>query len=274
LNIKKCIFGTPFGILLGHIVCIQGLLIDMTKIIVIVNLPAPKIVCQLRAMLGHMGYYRKFIKGYSQITTPMEKMLRKDTKYQWNDECQHGLDTLKEKMVTAPILVFLDWEKTFHVHVDASTIALGAILAQPGAGYLDHLIAFTRRKLSDSEQNYNTMEREGLAMVYALHKYRHYLLGKHFKMFTYHSTLKYLVNKPVLGGRICRWLLLFQEYDFKVIVKLGKLNVGPDHLSRVTNGEETTNLEDKFPYAQLFLVQIVDDYFAEIIQYLITGTAL
>jgi hypothetical protein len=101
LNIKKCIFGTPFGILLGHIVCKQGLLVDPAKVIVIVNLPASKIVCQLRVTLGHIGYYRKFIKGYAQITTPMEKLLRKDTKYQWNSECQHGLDTLKEKMVTA-----------------------------------------------------------------------------------------------------------------------------------------------------------------------------
>jgi hypothetical protein len=180
---------------------------------------------------------------------------------------------LKEKMVTAPILVFQDWEKTFHVHVDASTIALGDILAQPGVGDLDHPIAFASRKLSDLEQNYNTTGSEGLAMVYALQKYRHYLLVKHFKMFIDHSALKYLVNKPVLGGRICGWLLLFQEFDFEVIVKPGKLNVGPDHLSRVTNGEEPTNLEDNFPDAQLFSVQIVEDYFAEIIQYLSTGTA-
>jgi hypothetical protein len=80
----------------------------------------------------------------------MEKMLRKDTKFQWNNECQHGLDTLKEKMVTAPILVFTYWEKTFHIHVDASAIALGDILAQPGVGDLDHRIAFARRKLSVS----------------------------------------------------------------------------------------------------------------------------
>jgi hypothetical protein len=71
-------------------------------------------------------------------------------------------------------------------------------------------------------------------------------------MFTDHSALKYLVNKPVLGGRIYRWLLLFQEFDFEVIVKEGKLNARPDHLSRVTNGEEPTNLEDNFPDAQLF----------------------
>jgi hypothetical protein len=96
------------------------------------------------------------------------------------------------------------------VHVDASTIALGAILAQLGAGVLDHPIAFASTKLSDSEKNYNTTEREVLAMVYALQKFRHYLLGKHFKMFTDHSTLKYLDNKAVLGGIICRWLLLFQ----------------------------------------------------------------
>jgi hypothetical protein len=111
------------------------------------------------------------------------------------------LDTLKEKMVTAPILVFPDWEKTFHVHVDPSTITLGAIPTQPGTRELDHPIKFASRKMSESEQNYNTTEREGLAMVYALQKFTHYLLGKHFKMFTDHSTLKYLVNKLVLGGK-------------------------------------------------------------------------
>jgi hypothetical protein len=110
-------------------------------------------------------------------------------------------------------------------------------------------------------------------MVYAFQKFRHYLLGKHFKMFTDHSALKYLVNKLVLGGRICRCLLLFQEFDFEVIVKPGKLNVGPDHLSRVTNGEEPTNMEDNFPGAQLFSVQVVDEYFIDIIEYLSTGIA-
>jgi hypothetical protein len=92
-------------------------------------------------------------------------------------------------------------------------------------------------------------------------------------MFTDHSALKYLVNKPVLGGRICRWLLLLQGFDFEVIVKPGKMNVGPNHLSRVTNGEEPTNLEDNFTNAQLFSVQIADKYFIDIIQYLTTGNA-
>jgi hypothetical protein len=132
---------------------------------------------------------------------------------------------------------------------------------------------FSSRKLSESEKNYNTTEREGLAMVYALQKFRHYLLGKHFKMFTNHSDLKYLVNKPIFwGGIICRWLLMFPEFDFEVIVKPGKLNERLDHLLRITNGEEPMNIEEIFLDAQLFLVQIVDEYFTDIIQYLSTGT--
>jgi hypothetical protein len=139
---------------------------------------------------------------------------------------QKSLDTLKQKLVTTSILIFPYWKKEFHVHVDASSVALGIILAQPREGDLDHPIAFSSRKLSTTEQNYTTTEREGLAMVYALQKFRHYLLGSHFKMYTDHFALRYLVNKPVLGGKICRWLLLFQEYDFEVIVKPGKLNSG------------------------------------------------
>jgi hypothetical protein len=91
-------------------------------------------------------------------------------------------------------------------------------------------------------------------MVYALQKFIHYLLGQHFKMLTDHSTLKYLVNKPMLEGRICIWLLLFQEFDFEVVVKLGRLNAWTDHLSRITNGEEPNNLEENFPNAKIFSV--------------------
>jgi hypothetical protein len=103
-------------------------------------------------------------------------------------------------MVTTPILVYTYWENTFHVHIDASSISLGSYLVQPGARDLDHPIAFARRKLLELEQNYNTIERERIAMVYALQTFRNYLLGNHFKMFIDHYALKYIVNKPVLGG--------------------------------------------------------------------------
>ena len=133
-------------------------MVDPTKIAIIVNLPAPNSVKQLRTVLGHTGYYRKFIKGYAKITAPMEKLLKKDVKFLWNEECQQSLDTLKEKMVIAPILVFPDWNKPFHVHVDASGIALGIVLTQPGEGGIDHPITYSSRKLSTAEKNYTTIE--------------------------------------------------------------------------------------------------------------------
>jgi len=149
----------------------------------------------------------------------MEKLLKRDVMFYWNEDYNKRLDVLKEKMVTTLILVFLDWKKEFHIHVDVSCIALGVVLTQTAGGELDHPIEFARRRLSTAEKNYATTGREGLAMVYALQKFRHYLLGGHFKMYTDHSALKYLVNKHVLGGIICRWFLLFQKYDFEVIVK-------------------------------------------------------
>ena len=93
--------------------------------------------------------------------------------------------------------------------MDASSVALGVVLAQLGEGDLDHLIDFTSRKLSSEEKNYTNTERESLVMVYALQNFRNYLLGSHFKMFIDHSALKYMVNKSVLEGKICHWLLIF-----------------------------------------------------------------
>ena len=192
---------------------------------IILNLPLPTSFMQLRSVLGHIGYYSKFIRGYVVITAPMEKLLKKDAKFHWTAACQESLHKLKKAMATAPILVFPDW-KEFHVHIDSLSVVLGIVLTQPGEGALDHPIAFASRKLSTIENNYTTTEREGLAMVYALQKFQHYLLGGNFQMYTHHSTLIYLVNKPVLGGKTCRWLLLFQEFDFEVIFKPGRLNVG------------------------------------------------
>lgn len=111
----------------------------------------------MRSILGHIGYYRKFIKGYALITMPMEKFLKKDIAFFWDDECQKRFKLLKEKMVTTPVLIFPDWSKVFHVHVDVSGIALGVVLAHPGEEYIDHTVNFSIRKLSSAEPNYSTI---------------------------------------------------------------------------------------------------------------------
>jgi len=110
-------------------------------------------------------------------------------------------------------------------------------------------------------------------MVYAPQKLRNYLLGAHFKMYTDPYALKYFVNNNVFGGKIFRWFLIFHEYDFEVIVKTGWLNVGLDHLSRIENNEEPTNIDEGLPDTQLFVVRVVDEHFADIIYFLFAGVA-
>ena len=124
--------------LLGHIVCNEGMLVDLANIALILSLPPPTNVKMLLATLGNTRCYHKFIKGYAAITAPMEKLLKKDVAFEWNQECQGSFDTLKSKMASMPIFIFPDWNKEFHVHVDTSSIALGVVLVQPGDGDLNH----------------------------------------------------------------------------------------------------------------------------------------
>ena len=118
-------------------------MVDPPNIALILRFPPLKNVKMLQEILGHTGYYPKFIRGYAAITATMEKLLKKDDVFVWSPECQGSFDKLKAKMDLAPILVFLYWNKEFHVHVDASSIALGVVLAQPGEGDLDHMINFS-----------------------------------------------------------------------------------------------------------------------------------
>jgi hypothetical protein len=104
--------------------------------------------------MGHIRYYTNFIKGYAHITTPMEKLLRKEAKLHWNEDCQKVVYTLKHKLFTAPILIFQDWNKEFHSHVDASFIYLCTILSQIGEGEIDYPITFAGRMFSTTKKNY------------------------------------------------------------------------------------------------------------------------
>ena len=108
LNSKKCIFCAPFGVLLGHVICHDGILVKTTKIVIILDLPPPTSATQLRSVLGHIGYYRKFIRGYAEIIAPIEKLLKKYVKFQWMEPCQECLYKLKNKIAILPILVFIN----------------------------------------------------------------------------------------------------------------------------------------------------------------------
>jgi hypothetical protein len=148
----------------------------------------------------------------------------------------------------------------FHVHINASIITLGFILLKPGERNIYHPIYISSQKLSQDEHNYTIIERKGLAIVYALQRFIHYLLGDDFKFFTDQYSLKDLVNKPLLEGRIYRWLFHFQEFSFKVVVKPGKLNVGPDNLSRLETRESGGPIDDKLPDVDFFHIYAIPKY--------------
>jgi len=168
------------------------------KVVVILNIPPPTSVKQMWMTLGYMGYYRQFIQGYVRINTPLEYLINKYEEFHWTKNYDKSFDLLKEKLRTTPILTYPNSHIEFHVHIDASVVSLGVILAQHGEGTLAHPVYFTSHKLSQVELKYTATKREWLAMVYALQKFRHYLLGIHFNFFTDHYNLKYLVNKPML----------------------------------------------------------------------------
>ena len=160
LNIKKCIFATPIAILLGHIVCKEGIKVDIAKIKVIVDLKSPINAKQIRIFLGHTGHYRKFIRQYSDITYPLEELLWEDVPYHWTSEFQQSFELLKRKLVEAPILKFPDWARKFHVHIDALALVVDAILSQLTDDSTDHPNFYASRKLNKAKRNYSTTERE------------------------------------------------------------------------------------------------------------------
>lgn len=156
----------------------------MAKRKVIIDLKPPVNPKQIRIFLGHTGYYRKFIRHYSDITFPMDELLKANVELNWSPECTESFELLKRKLVKAPILRFPNWSKKFNVHIDASAIAVGAVLTQPADDGMDHPNAYASRKLNSTERNYSTTEREGLGMIFSLQKYRHYLLANPFLFYT------------------------------------------------------------------------------------------
>src|SRR5271156_1480600 len=228
LNPKKCVFMVRQGKILGHIVSKNGISTDFKKIEVIVMLPRPQNAIQVQGFMGHCGYYRRFIYMYVVIARPLYSLI---TIFIWTEECEESFNKLKEALTSAPILKSPDWNVIFHVHIDASNFAIGAILAQPGEKNINFPISYASRQLNQAEQNYTTTEREGLGMIYAVKKFCHYLLANKFVFFTDHQALLYLVNKPCSTGRIVRWFVILLEFDFTVAVKKGLTHKRADHMS-------------------------------------------
>ncbi|UYV81129.1 hypothetical protein LAZ67_20000122 [Cordylochernes scorpioides] len=254
LNNKKCQFAFEELEILGHITNQHGIKPAEHNIKAIRDFPRPKKIKEVQSFLGMCSYYRKFIKGFSKIADPLTSLIKKNVPFTWTENQEKAFQTLKVALINPPILGHFDPNAITYIHTDASNIGLGATLVQK-FGDKEKVISYLSRTLSKPEQNYSTTEKECLAVVWSMSKLRPYLYGRHFKIVTDHHALCWLKNLKDPTGRLARWALKIQEYNFEIIHKSGKKHLDADGLSR---GPLPENEWDE-DYERLFLNQIIDE---------------
>jgi len=238
IKIQKCKFCQQELVFLGHLVSKDGIRPNPAKTKIIEELRPPTDLKGLRRFLGVTGYYRRFVQDYSKIANPLTRLLKKGNIYRWTEDCQEAFKTLKKILISAPILKYPDFEQPFILKTDASTKALGAVLCQEIEGK-NHIIAYWSKTLSETQRKYTITELECLAVIDAIHHFRHYLGGGvRFTVQTDHQALKWLMNNDhVMTNRLERWKLKLMPLNMEIQYRPGKTNVEADLLSRIKNGK-------------------------------------
>lgn len=217
---------------LGHIVTTEGVKANPEKIEAIKSWPLPRNDKELKGFLGTMGYYRKFIRDFARIVKPLTSQLRKGQKITHTKEFVETFEKCRNILTTSNILQYPDFSKPFVLTTDASNYAIGAVLSQGPIGK-DKPIGFASRTLSQTEENYSTIEKELLAIVWACKYFRPYLFGNKFTLYTDHQPLTYIFNMKDPSSKLVRWRLSLEEYDYSIQYRKGSQNVVADGLSRI-----------------------------------------
>jgi hypothetical protein len=208
---------------------------------------------------------------FAAKTRPLTRFLREDAPAPMEDEVsRRAFEQLKSALQVALILRTPDWNIPFLVYCDASGEAVGSTLSQLDENGHDHPIHFANKQLTSAEKNYNVTEQEGLAVIFSLKKFRHYLMGYKAKIVTDHKALTYLVNKPNPSGRLARWLLLMEEFDIDIIHRLGRRHGNVDGLTRAYEGVGDVSEDDDFLDASIMTINAEEapEEYREIVQYL------
>ena len=237
LKWEKCQIGLTEVQYLGYKIDGEGIHPSKSKVQAIVDAPEPKDITQLRAYLGLLNFYRKFIPNASSLLEPLNRLLRKDVSWRWGVEQGRAFEESKKILLNSKALVHFDPNKPIVVVADSSSYGVGAVLCHLIDG-IERPITFASRTLSPAERNYSQLEKEALAMVYALKQFHFYLWGQKFTLVTDHKPLLGLFgpNKsisPMASGRIQRWSLILQAYSFSLVHRSGALLGTADALSRL-----------------------------------------
>jgi hypothetical protein len=206
---------------LGHFIEQNGVVVDPAKIHAMLAWPRPSNIKALQGFLGLTGYYWKFIQNYGTIAQPLTQLLKKDA-FGWNEEASDSFDRLKEAMTKAPVLALPDFSKPFVIECDASSHGIGAILMQDRCP-----ITYFSQALHGRNINLSTYEKEMLALVTAIQRWRPYLLGQRFVVRTDHRSLKYLWDQTITIEAQQKWLVKLMGYDFTIEYKQGHDNTYP-----------------------------------------------
>ncbi|KAL0198667.1 hypothetical protein M9458_007207, partial [Cirrhinus mrigala] len=235
-KLSKCEFHLSTVSFLGYIISAEGVTMDDNKVSAVLQWPRPQTLKELQRFLGFANFYRRFIRGFSQVAAPLTSLTRKGTtKLVWTPASEQAFQELKTRFTSAPILRHPDPSKQFVVEVDASNTGLGAVLSQRhGNPAKLYPCAYYSRKLNPAERNYDVGDRELLAMKAALEEWRHWLEGATvpFIILTDHKNLEYLRTARRLNARQARWSLFFSQFHFQVTYRPGSRNGKADGLSR------------------------------------------
>jgi hypothetical protein len=199
-------------------------------------------------------------------------LLAKETPFEFDEECLKAFGALREILMSTPVIRPPNWGEPFEIMCDTSDYAVGAVLGQR-IDKLPHVIYYASRTLNDAQLNYSTTEKELLAVVFELDKFRSYLLGSKIIIFSDHAALRYLFSKKDAKSRLIRWILLLQELDLEIRDKKGTENVVVNHLSRLTMDftEDATPISETFPDKQLMhIAHNPTLWFTDIVDYLVT----
>lgn len=205
---------------------------DPEKIRTVSEFKEPKNLKQLQSFLGLSNYYSKFIKNYATLTLPLLRLLRKNTPFIWTQSHTRALEAIKNALISYPTLRMVDFSKKFRLYTDASGYALGAILSQ----YDDkeeYVVYYISRVLKNAELNYTITEKEALAVVWAVKYFRICLIDTKFEIITDHSALVWLIKLKEPTGRLMRWSIYLQQYDFVIIHRAGRCHLNADAVSRL-----------------------------------------